>query len=906
MACSAGCTCGCCEGTAARAPILPDNPPLLPAISYRSGDWQSFRDTMLARLGSADAGVLAGLSTRDPQDPTIALIDAWAVAGDILTFYNERLLSENLLRTAQEPDSAHQLARLIGYRPAPGVAASADVAFNMDPSVGAPGRAVLAAGLKVQSTPTQDKPAVTYETTQAIEARPAWNALRPRLDQPHQLDGATTQLWIEGHALSALAGDGVYWGGTGGPFFGLITGIERLAGDRLADPEARDFTRLNIRLLPEGPIHDAAMPLFMAFAVPPAPADAYLDRIIDAGDFAAETTAAGHDPDQIFATFASAPPPRPFVTLFRARAPIFGHAAPPFATLPIALTGSVPNYEVSDGVVVANGVITGPFAGQSANWADGMLTVLDTGTTATTYLEGTQALLARGDQVVLRDGDAWISGVADSVAETSISRFSISGKAAMVQLTSASGFDALSIRGTTAFFAPETVFLTRPPLTLPLTDGSAVPMPLQGYAPGLQAGQRIAISGRRVGDGQTLTTQIATIDEVVHDFHLGGGTSIRFSPALSEDFDRASVRINANIAPATHGESVAEMLGDGDAARPFLTLRLTQAPLTHVTDASPSGASPALELRVNDILWSEVPHLLDSGPKDRVYTTVIDPAGKTTIRFGDGLNGARPPTGSQNVRARFRKGLGLQGRVGAGALNILMSRPLGLSSAVNPLPSSGGADPEGVDEIRANAPLTVRTLDRAVSAIDYQDLAQGYAGIAKAEARLLADGVAQFVHLTVAGEEAEQILPGSALHAGLAAAIAEHSDPYRRALISSFRPATFRVGAMLKTDPAHLPDVVLAAVAARLRADFGFAARRFSQTVWMSEIVAALHQVPGVVAVDMTRLYRDLDPDGTPLPVANLPGLFAQPMRMTGAGEALGAELLTLHPGPLDQITVMS
>lgn len=149
---------------------------------------------------------------------------------------------------------------------------------------------------------------------------------------------------------------------------------------------------------------------------------------------------------------------------------------------------------------------------------------------------------------------------------------------------------------------------------------------------------------------------------------------------------------------------------------------------------------------------------------------------------------ARPPTGRQNLRATYRKRLGLAGRVTAGQLNVLMSRPLGLIGAVNSLPSSGGADPEPPEGIRQNAPLTVRTLDRAVSAINFQDFAQGYAGIAKAEARLLASGVTQTVHLTVAAEEGEQILPGSALHDGLPAAIASHADPYRRVLVSSYRP----------------------------------------------------------------------------------------------------------------------
>ena len=291
-----------------------------------------------------------------------------------------------------------------------------------------------------------------------------------------------------------------------------------------------------------------------------------------------------------------------------------------------------------------------------------------------------------------------------------------------------------------------------------------------------------------------------------------------------------------------------------------------------------------------------------AGPKDRVYTTTIDAAGKTSIRFGDGITGARPPTGKQNLRARYRKGLGLGGRVSAGALNILMSRPLGLTGAINPLPSSGGADPEDVTAIRANAPLTVRTLDRAVSAIDYQDFAQGYAGIAKAEARLLANGLAEIVHLTVAGEGGEQVLPGAALFDGLAGAIAAGSDPYRKVLISTYRPATFRLGARVRIDPAYLPALVLQAVEAQLRVSFGFAARAFSQTVWMSEIVAAMHQVAGVIAVDMTQLYRELDPDGLPLPVANLPGITAQTMRLLPDGTALGAELLTLHPGPLSNL----
>ena len=900
MAHDHGCTCGCCEGTAARAPVLPDNAPLLPAISYRSGDWQTFRDTMLARLGSADAGALAGLSTRDPQDPTIALIDAWAVTGDILTFYNERLASEGLIRTAEEPDSLHQLARLIGYQPSPGVAASADIAFVMETSASAPAKLKLEPGIKVQSTPGPGEAAVTYETTQTIEARPAWNALRPRLDMPHALGGGTQVLWVEGTSLAASAGDAVYYGGPGGPFLALVTRVERLPGNRAADPDARDFTRLHIRSLGQSALHDDGAVPFDVVPLPPPPAATYVNRSIEAGDLTAEIAATGDDEDKLFEIFATTRAPSPLITLYRARAPIFGNSAPPFDTLPLSLTGTVPNYEVDDGVVVVNGVIHGPFEGQSDHWADNNLDVLDDDADGTTFLEGSQPLLAAGSTVILRDADDWAVYVAEEVAETSISRFSISAKATRVRLSSNAAFTSLTIRGTTAYFAADTVALARPPLTTSVSDGSSALLDLQTYAPGLQPGQRVAITGARVGEADALTTCIATLDQVVHDFHPAGSTLIRFSPALPGPFLRASIRINANLAAATHGESLAELLGSGDATVPFLAVSLKQAPQTHVTDTSPSGAAPTLEVRVNDIRWARVPTLIDAGPQDRVYTTTIDAAGTTTVRFGDGVTGARPPTGSQNIRGRYRKGLGLQGRVRAGALNVLLTRPLGLAAALNPLPSSGGADPEPVDAIRANAPLTVRTLDRAVSAIDYADFANAYAGIAKAEARLLSSGVAQLVHLTVAGEDGAQVLPGTALFDGLTGAIAGAADPYRKVLISSYRPATFHVAARIAIDPDYLAELVLKGVEARLRDRFGFAARAFSQTVWMSQIVAEIHAVAGVVAVDTTALFRDFAPDGTPQAPANLPGLAAESMRLLSDGTAVGAELLTLHPGPLD------
>ena len=48
-----------------------------------------------------------------------------------------------------------------------------------------------------------------------------------------------------------------------------------------------------------------------------------------------------------------------------------------------------------------------------------------------------------------------------------------------------------------------------------------------------------------------------------------------------------------------------------------------------------------------------------------------DEQGRDFVMFGDGMRGARLPSGVNNVRAAYRKGLGTDGNVGAGKLTQL-------------------------------------------------------------------------------------------------------------------------------------------------------------------------------------------------------------------------------------------
>ena len=122
-------------------PLAVENRPGLSAIAYRVGVHGDFLASMIAGLTDVDRPRLAGLGTRDSDDFSIALLDAWAVASDVLAFYNERLANESYLRTARERTSLQELGRLIGYRLRPGVAAETYLAFALEPPPDVPAAA---------------------------------------------------------------------------------------------------------------------------------------------------------------------------------------------------------------------------------------------------------------------------------------------------------------------------------------------------------------------------------------------------------------------------------------------------------------------------------------------------------------------------------------------------------------------------------------------------------------------------------------------------------------------------------------------------------------------------------------------------------------------------------------------
>ncbi|HEY8009940.1 MAG TPA: putative baseplate assembly protein [Rudaea sp.] len=175
------CDCGCCTGVRATTPVAEENRPGLREIHHRPGTYATFVETMRARLSSTDFPELAPLRMRDAGDASIALCDIWAIAGDVLSFYQDRIANEGYLRTATERNSVLQLGRLTGYEMRPGVSASVYLAYTIDANAASVN---IPVGTRVQSVPATGEKAQTFETAELLSARPEWSQITVRLAQP--------------------------------------------------------------------------------------------------------------------------------------------------------------------------------------------------------------------------------------------------------------------------------------------------------------------------------------------------------------------------------------------------------------------------------------------------------------------------------------------------------------------------------------------------------------------------------------------------------------------------------------------------------------------------------------------------------------------------------------------------
>lgn len=177
---------------------------------------------------------------------------------------------------------------------------------------------------------------------------------------------------------------------------------------------------------------------------------------------------------------------------------------------------------------------------------------------------------------------------------------------------------------------------------------------------------------------------------------------------------------------------------------PRFSPQLASSPLTFadpyqaVVNKLPAPATAALNSRVTDNLlpaisltvppsldkWEPQLDLLHSHSDSKEFVAETEDDGTATLRFGDGIFGQAVVPG-WIFHARYRVGNGTQGNVGHDSLCRIASddgvfASQGIITAIsNPLPASGGIDPETLDSVRQNAPYAFRTQNRAVTLADY-------------------------------------------------------------------------------------------------------------------------------------------------------------------------------------------
>lgn len=938
------CRCGCCEPRGGITPLTIWNRPGLSRLDYRVGTYASFRRAMLEAI--ANQPELRRWTARNPEDYGIAIVSMWAYVADILTFYGERAIHEAFLDTALHDRSLRRLAAMVDYLPDPGVAATAYLAYTAE----AGKRFEVRPRMRVQSVPGQDEKPQKYEPIETVVAHPALDRLRaaPRPESKSALRSGSSEGTLAPRRAEALA-PGLAPGGK------LLLSVQesyRLHFDSGSSAFGSDALEVlqsalvalladsNLSLVIEGHT-DSSLAAAVALAVSTMRADSARAWLVSQGisadrlrvqafgsaePIADNSTAAGRalnrrlelvflgveeklihsletvDDQRVLGWKPAVGSPVGGSAMYKwiRKLRIFGYNAPQ--------TYLQPTPKAADSTQIEWTSVSAGTASYTFTLAAGT-TVVDLDATYDLPV-GTWLLISAPGSVSLhRVTETRQENVIKGPLNAAVTRVAlqeglpVSLDLRRIIIYELGGFDDETGMPPRIEFRNLEYPASFPVSSLPDSSTKVCHRLSLGHVPDLdelKAGRRLLIDDRE-NKPQLLT--VVAVGKLDAD---GDGTDdhlvISFTPELVRAFDTSTAMLYANVARATHGETVAnEVLGSGDASTEFQTFTLAKAPVTRVPDPkAPFGAGSTLQVRVNGVRWKEVRDFYGRAPDERIYITRVDEEDTLTVRFGDGRTGARVHSGKNNVTATYRHGLGLEGRVGAGSLRTALDRPPGLKRVTNPAAAFGGGDPERGDRLRENAPNRVRTFGRVVSLEDFEDAAREYAGVAKARAVERWLGEQLGVRLIIAGAAGAHL--GTDGLKDLRTWLDLRRDLYRDLVVEDYRAVSVEMEVDVEPHLDHVAETVQKAVATALVEHFAFEARDLGEPVRLSALYRVVQEVPGVVGANFNRLmFRDVDslpePDRRSLRPENASWAAVQPRLLL-----FGEELATIKDEASDVV----
>jgi hypothetical protein len=797
----------------------PTNLPELSYISYRAGDFVSFRQAVLTPLftpatpqplpveQTLSVDGLPVWRTDGVGDLAVMIAEWFAYVADVITFYNERIANQDYLRTADLDESVNNLIALLGYRPRPAIGAYGALAALLSPGPTFGGRGVtLPSGLQFQSKPTPGLAPQTFELTSdtLIVAPDQFPAEPP----PLLLGQVTTPVdrFSPYHAAFGLGGKGWF-----GPIFPIMAG--------------------EWQLLLQGAVKtiDAGAPLRL--------------RVRDG---------------------SSGPWLATVVNVSIAPAPSGGGQQ---TTVILTLSG-----DPTAGLSAAQASLESP--NQIApvwSWFSGAISG------AIVHLASLQRQIRPGDWLLFTGASGSPAPVLAQVASTADAIWDANGASASDPTIPPATTTTVSASGTitvTTTASPIPVLHTQLTLTSDLPAGWDDADPggvtvqfgwvsvgvLLDQPFGLWSGTPASLAGTGAQpfpfwSDQPIQLQDATgLGVLASGSASGGGFSLALAalpdptPSLQPPF-----LVLPNLLPVTRGKTVAkEILGSGDSTNPAQDFELSQSPVTYLQQGA--GYASTIDLTVNGLPWTEVSSFYGQSPTATVFVTREDNSGDTHVMFGDGVTGARLPTGVNNVVATYRVGAGADSPP-AGKLTVIAKPYPGLRSVLNPVAVIGGADPDPPDQIRRYAPRSVLTFGRAVSVFDFEALAAQTPGVTRASAVWAWNDARQRALVTVYVGDT----PGAKTAA--ITALQAAGDPNRPVQVVQAAEVDLALTLTLLVTPGMDQTIIGAAVATALTDTevglFGSWNMGVGQIVFDSQIEAAVLSVSGAVAITAMSLEAD-------------------------------------------------
>lgn len=120
--------------------------------------------------------------------------------------------------------------------------------------------------------------------------------------------------------------------------------------------------------------------------------------------------------------------------------------------------------------------------------------------------------------------------------------------------------------------------------------------------------------------------------------------------------------------------------------------------------------------------WERVANFIDSDRTSKQYMVEVLDNGFCKITFGNGTSGMIPSPYDNGISANYRVGGGIDGNIPLHALTELPSKPATIVETFNVEQTQLGTDAETLEQARIHAPLSLRTLWRAVTLYDYENL----------------------------------------------------------------------------------------------------------------------------------------------------------------------------------------